>query len=84
MGTVRKYLSPKLNRRGNISILVDMEEVYKKLDSGQTIMQVADDLGIARSTLYRKHKKYQTELETLGKRNIALDEPLEDDLLENE
>lgn len=80
MGTVRKYLSPKLNRRGSRSILIDMELVYKKLDKGQTLQQIADDLGVSVTTIYRKHKKYQKELEALG----VEDEPLEDDLLENE
>lgn len=74
MGTLRKYLSSKTNRRGGISILVDMEAVYKKLDSGMTIQEVADELGISRQTLYSKHRKYQKQVETLNKVDVTLED----------
>ena len=38
--------------------VIDMEEVYKEIDSGKTITQVAKELGVSRQTLYARHKEY--------------------------
>ena len=38
---------------------VDMDRAYKLLSRGMTVNQVAEELGISRSTLYRRHHEYQ-------------------------
>lgn len=75
MGTIRKYLSGEKRARGHAS-LIDMEAVYKKINAGHSVAQVAAELGVHRSTLYRKHKKYQEQLKTLEKNNIHLEDEL--------
>ena len=42
---------------------IDIEEVYKEIDSGKTISQVAKELGVCRQTLYNRHKEYQKQFE---------------------
>lgn len=41
---------------------VDMEAVYKDLDSGMTVKAVADKYEVSESTLRRRHSAYQKEL----------------------
>lgn len=57
---------------------VDMEKVYKALDSGRSVKSVADEWQVSTSTLYRRHREYQAEIE----RNILENElpPLPDDV----
>ena len=38
---------------------VDMDRAYKLLSRGMTVNQVAEELGVSRSTLYRRHHEYQ-------------------------
>lgn len=42
---------------------IDMEKVYKALDSGRSVQSVAKEWNVSPSTLYRRHHEYQTELE---------------------
>ena len=49
-------------KRTKENIKVDMEWVYKELDSGRTEKSVAKELGISETTLRRRHKTYQEEL----------------------
>ena len=39
-----------------------MEWVYKELDGGRTIRNVAEELGISVSTLRRRHNEYQEKI----------------------
>ena len=64
MATKREHLGKNFGYGG---ISIDMEEVYRKIDSGLTIEEVASELGVHRSTLHRKHKIYQNQLELLEK-----------------
>lgn len=52
------------NTLGNRShfIDVDMERAYKMLATGLTVDQVALELGISRSTLYRRHREYRQSM----------------------
>ena len=40
---------------------IDIEEVYREIDSGKTISQIAKELGVCRQTLYNRHKEYQKQ-----------------------
>lgn len=62
MATKRKHLS---NRSRYDTISIDMEEVYRKIDLGYSVEEVARELGVHRSTLYRRHKSYQRQVELL-------------------
>ena len=59
--TKRKYL--KNGNRGKV--LIDMEKVYRQLDSGRSIESVAKEWGVSVSTLYRRHREYQKEIEAV-------------------
>lgn len=59
--TKRKYL--KNGNRGKI--LIDMEKVYRQLDSGRSIDSVAKEWGVSVSTLYRRHREYQQEIDVV-------------------
>ncbi len=63
-GTRRKTLS---GRNGISRKLIDMEEVYALIDKGVTVKEVAESLGVGASTLYRHHRRYQNQLESLDK-----------------
>lgn len=71
MATKRKYLCGSRSRRG---IYIDMEDVYRKLDCGMKLQEIADELGVNRSTIYKKHKRYQRQLETLEKMGVDLEQ----------
>lgn len=58
--TERKYLSGRGGKR-----LLDMEKIYKQIDSGRSIDEVAKEWGVSRTTLYRRHREYQTEVAAL-------------------
>lgn len=62
MATKRKYLC---GRRSRGKILIDMEKVYKMIDSGIKMTDVADKLGVSPSTLRRRHQEYQREIELM-------------------
>lgn len=38
---------------------VDMDYVYQQIDSGRRIQDVAEELGVSRSTLQSRHREYQ-------------------------
>lgn len=61
--TKRKYL--KNGNRGKV--LIDMEKVYRQLDGGRSIESVAKEWGVSVSTLYRRHREYQKEVDALEK-----------------
>ena len=42
---------------------VDIEQVYREIDSGKSIVQIAKELGVSRQTLYNRHKEYQKQFE---------------------
>lgn len=48
--TERKYLSGRGGKK-----LLDMEKIYKQIDSGRSIDEVAKEWGVSRTTLYRRH-----------------------------
>ena len=50
----RERLSVKTKR-----IDIDIERVYKLLDAGMSIDQVAKQFGVSRDTIYRRHREYQ-------------------------
>lgn len=69
--TERKYLSGRGGKK-----LLDMEKIYKQIDSGRSIDEVAKEWGVSRTTLYRRHREYQTEVAALKyKSDIDLDLP---------
>ena len=43
--------------------IIDMEEVYREIDSGKTVTQVAKELGVSRQTLYVRHREFQKQFE---------------------
>lgn len=67
--TERKYLSGRGGKK-----LLDMEKIYKQIDSGRSIDEVAKEWGVSRTTLYRRHREYQTEVVAL-KHKSDLDLP---------
>lgn len=80
--TRRETLCP-----GNGKKEIDMEKVYRQLDSGRSVKSVAREWGVAVSTLYRKHHEYQKEIEAVcgaeGEEFPPLPfPPLPEDLLE--
>ena len=58
MKTERSKLAGKRRHKN-----VDMEWTYAELDSGKTVKEVAQELNISESTLRRRHKEYQKEIE---------------------
>ena len=58
--------------------LIDMEKVYRQLDNGRSVKSVADEWGVSPSTLYRRHREYQAEVELCLKENEL--PPLPDDV----
>lgn len=64
MATRRKYLCG--GRTPGRHITLDMEEVYRLIDKGMKLNDVAEHLGVSRTTLYRQHELYQRRLEALG------------------
>ena len=42
---------------------VDIEKVYKEIDSGKSIVQIAKEMGVSRQTLYNRHKEFQKQFE---------------------
>ncbi len=70
--TKRKYL--KNGNRGKV--LIDMEKVYRQLDGGRSIESVAKEWGVSVSTLYRRHREYQKEVDALEKKERTLTEEL--------
>lgn len=40
---------------------IDMEKVYKSLDTGRSVQSVAEEWDVSPSTLYRRHHEYQAE-----------------------
>ena len=69
--TERTYLSGRGGKK-----LLDMEKIYKQIDSGRGIDEVAKEWGVSRTTLYRRHREYQTEVAALKhKSDIDLDLP---------
>lgn len=54
----REYLSGK-GRRG--MKMIDMEYVYRQVDFGRTVKEIAEELNVSERTLQRRHKKYQEE-----------------------
>ena len=63
----RKYLVGHYKKRGlknRDGETVDMEWVYKQLDDGRTVIDVANELQISRSTLRRRHLEYQESLKS--------------------
>ncbi len=55
--TIRDSL---VGRRHGIKLL-DMEKIYRQLDMGMTVEEVAKEWGVSRRTLYRRHRSYQQE-----------------------
>lgn len=39
--------------------LIDMPYVYSQLDKGRPLWEIAEELQVSRSTIYRRHKEYQ-------------------------
>lgn len=52
--TERDYLSKRSKKK-----LIDMEKVYRLLDSGRSVEEVAKEFGVSKTTLHRRHKEYQ-------------------------
>lgn len=48
----------KLGRKTR-HIDIPIEEVYRLLDAGMTVSEVAEQLGVSRDTIYRRHREYQ-------------------------
>jgi len=47
-----------LGKKGH-KIEIDMDRVYRLIDSGKTVNQVADEFGVSAMTIYRRHWEYQ-------------------------
>lgn len=63
----RKSLSGKTRK----SRFIDMDYVYRQIDSGRTVNAVAKELGVSPRTLQRRHIRYQEEaqlMKTEGKK----------------
>lgn len=65
----REYLSGK-GRRG--MKMIDMEQVYRQVDNGRTVKEVAEELGVSVRTLQRHHKKYQEEARRMAEAGGSL------------
>lgn len=65
--------------KGNI----DMEKVYRQIDSGRTVESVAAEWGVSASTLYRRHRAYQKEIELVYRAETERQlPPLPEDLMD--
>lgn len=64
----------KLVRRGRGKKMLDMEKVYRQLDNGRTVKDVAAEWGVSESTLYRRHREYQREVKAILKDLSVLEE----------
>lgn len=53
--------------------MIDMEKVYHMLDKGMTVPDVAAEMGVSQSTLRRRHREYQRQIEIMEK-NLELAE----------
>lgn len=75
MATRRKFLCGSTKSRGKI--IIDMEKVYRMLDKGMTVADVAADMGVSQSTLRRRHSEYQKQIEVMEKNMelVELDMP---------
>ena len=74
---MEKRVSLKKRKRGKK--LLDMEKIYRQLDNGRTVKDVAAEWGVSESTLYRRHREYQAEREALEReQQVPPDDP--DDL----
>lgn len=58
---------------------IDMPRVYEELDAGRSVKSVAEEWGVSPSTLYRRHREYQSGLERYQQEDDL--PPLPDDLL---
>lgn len=61
----RKYLCGDRTTHGKRQI--DMYYVYKELDAGRTVKSVAEELGVSRATIYRRHREIQEEIDMYEK-----------------
>lgn len=53
------------NHKARGKKLVDMQKVYRALDSGRSVKSVADEWGVSPATLHRRHHEYQAELDLM-------------------
>jgi transposase len=51
---------------------LDVEKAYRLIDSGMSVEQAAEKLGVSVSTLYRRHREYQKQAQFL---NTPVDDP---------
>lgn len=65
------------NGRRVIYKKVDMEAVYREIDSGKTVNEVAAEFGVHRSTLLKRHREYQQKLAAEDMEKLP---PLPDDI----
>lgn len=63
----RKYLTN--HNRGKK--LIDIPYVYAQIDKGRPLGDIAKELGVCRSTIYRRHREYQAAVAAL----LAVEEP---------
>lgn len=73
--TERKYLKSGNSEKK----LIDMEKVYRLLDNGMSVEEVAEQYGVSRSTLYRRHKKHQEFVKAMKKKEDLELPPLPDE-----
>lgn len=52
---VRKFLTN--GSRGKK--LINMPYVYQQIDRGRPLQEIAEELGVSRTTIYRRHNEYQ-------------------------
>ncbi len=73
--TKREYLKKKKGGK----TLINMETVYRQLDQGRKVKDVAAEWGVSESTLYRRHREYQAYVDAvLAKESLP---PLPDEIL---
>ncbi|WP_168354711.1 helix-turn-helix domain-containing protein [Hominisplanchenecus murintestinalis] len=65
----REYLSGK-GRRG--MKMIDMEYVYRQIDFGRTVKEIAEEMEVSVRTLQRHHKKYQEEARRMAEAGGSL------------
>lgn len=58
--------------------LIDMEKVYRQLDSHRSVKDVAAEWGVSESTLYRRHREYQAEVKAMKEQDLFPLEGLDD------
>lgn len=54
-----RTIRPVLKPLGKGKKALDMEEVYRLLDEGRTVADVAKMMGVGKSTIYQRHQEYQ-------------------------